>query len=300
MKKLPSALIAAVVLVAGCGGDGSNPLTGGSTSGGGGGGGGGGGSAIPSELSQDLRAAEFNPNTNRLVLRINGMDAPNSTATFIRDATLDVASADGTTNYRAFRVQTTSDNRYYLALFAAGDDVTTGGVTTEPQFNSYFGGATYTKSSSANLPTTGSAIFHSGYAGVISEQDPNGADRPTRTSGEAFLSVNLTEKKVEGEIRNRLNVEDSSALTTAIMRLTTLEGDEFLGNVFIGSTNAGDYGGVISGNIANSEPGSTTGRSPGEVAGVLVFDPYGTSGLTEYGSFIAPVCGGPNASANCP
>ena len=265
-------------------------------------------SGIPVTLAQQLNSATYDPVAETLTLNITGLDAPLSTANFIRDATLDIASGDGTTNYQAYRIQTTTDNRYYLAYFAAGSDVSAGAAGTELEFGSIFGGTTYDRLNTSAIPTAGSAVYHSGYAGIISATPIIGLDRPTRVSGDAFFSVNLTEGLVEGSITNRDYVDavDGSGQISVLvlsdldLLVTSLSGAEFFGDVLIGLQDVGDYGGVLAGIAANTEPGTVGGTSPAEVAGVLVFDPFATSGFTEYGVFVAPVCGGSSASPSCP
>ncbi len=291
--------ISALAILASCGEGLNGPV---------GGGGGGGGSTtapgateVPAEVAGSLKAATYNASAGTLTMDVTGLDSPGTQASFTRDASLDIVSADGTTTYQAFRTQTTSDNRYYLAYFASGNSVFAGITGTEAEFATSFGGTTFQRINTTDIPASGSAVFHTGYVGIV-DQRPTGLDRPLRVTGDAFISVNLTEDLIEGGVTNRAYADPTGlpALLPIALKVTDLDGAAFAGNVTTLTGDVlGDYAGTLGGTIANTAPGTVAGQSPEEVAVTMVFNPY-KDPIIEWGGFVAPVCGGPAASPSCP
>ncbi|MCF6315714.1 MAG: hypothetical protein L3J30_05365 [Marinosulfonomonas sp.] len=166
-----------------------------------------------------------------------------------------------------------------------------GAIATEAEAASAFGGTTYTRTGTFTRPTAGTARYHGGYAGIIDNNLATGIDRGLRTSGDAFIRVNFNEGvegHLEGWVENRQIIDTGALLDRIELKDTALTNGEFFGDVIIGTTDVGDYGGVLGG------AGAT------EIASVLVFNPFGTDAITEYGVFILPECSTANASPNCP
>ena len=299
MRSIISAIMG-LGLLASCG-EGLNGPVGGGSGGGGGSTTGPGATEVPAAVADNLAAANYNPTAGTLTLQITGLDGPNTGTNFTRDASLDIISPDGTTTYQAFRTQTTTDNRFYLAYFAAGNSVFAGISGTESDLAASFGGTTFQRTNSTDIPVSGSAIFRTGYVGLIN-QPPTGLDRATRVTGDAFISVNLTEDLIEGSVTNRTFLDPTvlGPLPDIALQVTALDGTDFKGKVtYFNGQAIGDYAGTLGGNIANAAPGSVAGQSPEEVAATMVFNPYNDP-IVEWGGFVAPVCGGPSASPACP
>ncbi len=279
--------------LAACTGTG-NPLTG--TGGGGGGTGGSTGGTIPASLTGSLSGSTYNGNTQTLRISLTGLDSPNLVANMVRTPALDVVSADGTTTYRAFTIQETLVNRQYLALFASGNYVSAGAVATEVQFSQHFGGAAYTRIGLLVPTPSGTARYIGGYTGIINLAPNATTDRAARVAGNAFISANFNEGLVEGSITNRSVVDATDAtsflnaavLNDVSLHVTDIADNEFFGDVMMGATDVGDYGGIFGG--PNAE----------EVAGVMVFSPFNDPTIMEYGVFVLPECASANASPSCP
>ena len=244
---------------------------------------------IPATLSVNLNSSDLDlTDTANPVLSINisGLDGTGATNTFVRAAALDVTNTGGD-NYLAYTLQSVSNRRQYLALFASGTAVTAGVVATEAEFNSQFGGGTYARIDSFSIPTTGEAEYTGTYAGLITHSPDGGTtDRAAITSGTIELNVDFSEPNIEGGVTGRTITDSVSAgsyfggtstLSDLVLKVTKPTDGVFAGDVFIGVEDVGAYGGVLGGVDAS------------EVAGVLVFNPFPADTETfEYGTFVLP------------
>jgi len=266
-----------------------------------GGGGGGGGvvsgtGTVPTALAANLSEATYDASSNSLSLTVNGFDHPALNGAYTRNVPLDVISADGTTTYQAYTYQENVQARQYLALFATGSTVYAGAVATEGENGTAFGGTTYARISTYSRPTSGSAQYRGGYAGIL-DSDTGGNDRGSQVAGDVNIRVNFeegVEGHIEGNITNRRIIDVvptgfDATLANLDLIDTALTGGEYFGDVRIGSQVVGNYGGMVGG------VGAT------EIAGVIVITPYiSTDLIHEYGTFVLPGCSTANASPTCP
>ncbi|MEO6299378.1 MAG: hypothetical protein ABIO62_07085, partial [Paracoccaceae bacterium] len=154
----------ALLLLAACGG---NPFT---TTPIDGGGGGDTGLAVPAAVSKDLRSITYTENGGgKLTVDMNGLVASGHSATFVRDASLDIGG------YQAFTYQETGLQRSYLAFVATNSrgNLLATAVADGGQFNNHFGGANFARISVYQKPVvkdgveTGQFSYAGDYAGVL-------------------------------------------------------------------------------------------------------------------------------------
>lgn len=299
--------LAAVALVAACGGDPWAP-----DDGGGGGGGGGTTDPVPEEVSKNLVAISYDPADNG-TLRVNleGLTASSQTVAFLRAPKLDI---DG---YQAFIYQETGLQRSHLALVATNERGTLEAyaVADGGQFNRHFGGArfaqvtAYRRPSVAQGPTpgpeTGQFSYAGSYAGVFVPGDwanttlPPGLrpSEPWRVRGDALINANFANNLVNGGVANRVLLDESGNPVTSIelQDLALIETGIADDGTFLGDVEfAGAPGGAI-GNYA----GAFGGNGATDVAGVLVFNPVNDPHIWEYGVLNLPRCDLAGASPLC-
>jgi hypothetical protein len=282
MSQRITSVLLLTLLLAGCGG---NPLTDGSGNGGGGGGGGGGGTpTIPEALKGNVQSVSYNPaGGGSLTAVIDPLDASPITATFSRDATLDIPG------YQAFTYRETSSNRLFVALLAtSGNGDASAGVIGSGQFTEMVWGANYTGSTFSEPSSGGLASYAGDYAGVLNAGVPaSGPGAPFdpirvyRVDGDFLVNADFTNNSVEGGVRNRTIVDTATPLADLFLQITEVNADgTFAGEVAYGdTTQAGTYGGVFGGTGATAVAGAI------EVAPV-----QGDSDLLERGVFVGDVC----------
>lgn len=268
---------------------------------------------IPSELAGDLKSISYNGSTT-LTVDVSSLDIGDRTVSYVRNPAMDVPG------YIGFSVQDDPLDRMFVALVAVSNsgDLQAGVVADGGQFNRYFRGGFYNRTSSANLPTTGQVSYAGNYAGITNIASTGGnllpvapgtptdtlPGEPARTQGTVFLNVNFDDNSVNGTIYNRDFVDAALAATGSLesLALTPAQIDsngEFLGTVeFSGLPNEGkqgSYGGIFGG------PG---GRD--EVAGIIYLtniflstDARDTDFDSEVGVFVLPRCGTAGAPAIC-
>ena len=286
------------------GGEGNNPINGG--------GGGGGGTTqndIPEELARNLQRINYNADTDTLIVEISSLDSGDTTATYDRNAALDVPG------YSAFTLQDDPLDRMFVALVAASTDgsVQAGVVADGGQFNRFFSGGFYERTGPYSQPTTGQVSYAGAYAGITNLSaagdnlldPPPGTDpsllpnEPRITVGTAFLNVSFGDNSVNGAIFDRSFADDGETLPDVTLVETALDNNgEFLGTVeFSGRPDEGgigSFGGILGGEGATS------------VAGVIYLDsiylsddPRNSGFENEVGVFVLPQCGTPGAPAVC-
>jgi len=307
--QLTAPLCALAVALTGCGG--SNPVNGSGGSGGSGASTGGSlvENTIPEELAKNLTKISFDAASGTLTVEMTSLDDPTSTATYTRNAALDVPG------YTAFSAQNDALDRMFVALAAASSDgsVQAAVVGDGGQFNRFFSGGYYERLE-GNVPTSGLVSYAGTYGGVSNLNDPAGGallptppgtpgeiapGQPRQTQGDIFLNVDFTDNTVNGAIYNH-QFTDGEALPSITLVVSDIDGNgEFLGSTeFTGRPDLGTngtYGGIV---------GGTDGSS---IAGIVALD---TIFLPDdardsnfdalIGVFVLDQCGGTGAPAVCP
>lgn len=255
---------------------------------------------VPDALKKNISAASYNPDTGRLVLRLEGLDGGPQDLVYTRTPALDV---DG---YQAFTHQDDPLDRHFTALVAQSSDgsVTAGAVADGGQFNRYFGGGFYQRSGNFDAPReSGGQVSYAGsYAGVTNLDSPGDQllplpagvdpalvpDQSARTQGSIFLDVSFEDNAVNGAVYDRTLVDYGIDLPSLVLvRGTISDEGTFLGNVeFDGSVGngIGTYGGIFGGRDAHS------------VGGTLVLTDvdntiHSWTGDEEIGVFVLTQCG---------
>lgn len=278
----------ALVLLAGCDG---NPLA----SSGGGGGVTGGSSVVPAAVRVNMNAATYTPGDATIKVNMTSQDAASLSATYTRNAALDVAG------YQAYTYQESTSNRYVVAMVKETGSVK-GLVAVEGgQFDTYHGGGDYVRADLFTVPSSGVGAkydYSGSYVGMMNIgvplSGPGGDLDPTRayrTTGRALITADFTEMLVSGGIDNRAIVDpgvDSSLTPLATISLSETgvsSAGTFAGRVRIGTQEVGDYAGLFAGLDAS------------QVAALLVFNPYSNSAIIkEHGLIVLDNCaaaGGP-------
>lgn len=264
---------------------------------------------IPDDLKKNVSAVSYNPDTERLVLRLNGLDGGPEDLVYSRNAALDVGG------YQAYTYQDDPLDRHFTAMVAESNDgsVIAGAVADGGQFNRYYGGGFYQRSGNFDAPnaSSGQVSYAGTYAGVTNVDSaggdllpvPAGTDTailPAQSAvveGEIFLNVNFGDNAVNGGVFNRRFVEDTSVTLPDIVLISTdiSEDGIFHGEVEFGtsvSSGIGTYGGIFGGNNATS------------VGGVIALSDvdnniYSWTGDEEIGVFVLTQCGQPGDDALC-
>lgn len=303
----------ALLLLAACDGNPFSPVPGG-------GGGGTPGLAVPAEVSRDLRSITYSPNKGgQLSVDLNGLVASGGSATFVRDASLDVG------NYQAFKYQETGLQRSYLAYVAKNKrgDLLVTAVSDGGQFNAHYGGATFARISVYQAPTvrdgveTGQFSYAGDYAGVLTVGDatsatlapgltPNGA---YHVEGDTLINANFANSLVNGGVDNRF-VLDNAGNRVDVNADGNVDSNDMLPAIAL-LPSAINSSGAFTGDVQIFGPPDTPGSKIGtyaglfggigatDVAGVLVFNPLTGASPEEFGVFNLPRCDTAGASPLC-
>jgi hypothetical protein len=310
--------LAAMMLLAACGG---SPWVEDDGSGNGGGDGDGGSdtsTAVPDAVKVNLRSIAYSPaNGGTLKVNLQGLQSSPQSVAFQRDRSLDIQG------YRAFTYQETGLQRKYLALVRENErgNLRVAAVADGGQFNRHFGGTTfaridaYSRPNLSNGTEKGQFSYAGTYAGVFVPGDPANNTLPDdlrpnqtlRVRGDALINANFANDLVNGGVDNRwlldsrgrridlngdgtLNAEDQlNAIAFPSMQMN--KSGRFVGDVeFSGDPNASI------GKVA----GLFGGRGATDVGGTLVINPIGgESDIWEYGAFTLPRCDTAGASPLC-
>ncbi|MBL8562474.1 MAG: thymidylate synthase [Gemmobacter sp.] len=268
----PKVTIAALLLLAACGG---NPMP--DPGGDGDGDGGDGTITVPESVAVNVKGAKYDPDKDRLQLTI-ALDSSNPVlATYERAENLDVKG------YRAYKMQEDPLDRMFVALAAESADGKTRAVTVADggQFGEYRGGGHYERDGNFDPPSasetkdgTGLVTYAGRYAGVQNIDEPGNPDvlepvpgtdptilpsQPRRVRGEIVLNADFVDNEVNGAIINR-RVVGGAALDTVFLRGTGITEDgTFEGEVSAIHSDAetieGSYGGVFGGSNSSSVAG---------------------------------------------
>lgn len=296
--------LAALLLLAACGG---NPWQ--ETDGGGDGDGDGGGNsstAVPAAVKVNLRSMSYSPaDGGSLRVNLQGLQSSPEQVAFTRDAARDVAG------YRAFTYQETGLQRKYLALVRdnARGNLRVMAVADGGQFNRHFGGTTFARIDAFTRPNVtsgteeGQFSYAGTYAGVFVPGEPASTtlppslqpNQPATVRGDALINANFANDQVNGGVTNRWVIDSSG---NRVLRLESIAfpateinaGGRFVGDVeFAGEDKAiGTVAGLFG------------GRGATDIAGTLVINPIeGEDGIWEYGVFTLPRCDTAGASPLC-
>ncbi len=282
-------------------------------------------SEVPASILNDLDRISFNADTNTLT--VSGLTQDG--VPLVNDYTaLATTLAPG---YVTFTGQNDPLGRHATAFVASRDGVQAGVVMTGGQFNKFFGGSFFERTSGGYTPpTTPASRFDVTYVGnyaaglnfpgpetdllpITGPLDPN-VSRPQQTAyitGLMFVNVDLNDMQVEGEIYNRTAVFNPSlTFTSDLPDLPDL--------VLVEGALAGD--GTFSGNIEidasdtnSGVPSNPVGDAVGDFAGVIggpggnaiaggTFIENFTEDLDneiEYGVFVLDLCDASSADPVC-
>lgn len=263
---------------------------------------------VPDDLKINVEAVSYNPDSETLTLRLNGMDGGPADLRYTRNAALDVQG------YQAYTYQDDPLDRHFTALVAESNDgsVIAGAVADGGQFNRYFGGGFYQRSGSFDAPTgtSGQVSYAGSYAGVTNLDapgddllDPPGDADPTilpaqsaRVQGDIFLNVSFNDNSVNGAVTNRSLVDYSIDLPDIVLVRSDIdENGVFHGDVefdVASTTGIGTYGGIFG------------GRDAASVGGTLFLEDidnniYNWTGDNEIGVFVLTQCGLPGDAELC-
>ncbi|WP_375175704.1 thymidylate synthase [Pseudooceanicola sp.] len=325
IRKTTAALLAMLAL-ASCGGDGTNPfdddtttdddVTDEETING-----------IPAGLASNLTNAVYDPDSGTLSLTLEGFDATPIVASFVRNAALDV---DG---YQAYTLQDDPLDRHFTALTRRSTDpgttVKAGVVGDGGQFNYFYSGGYYERSGSYSPPSSGGTpaglVSYAGsYVGVtnmnVNSASPNNdlqaiadptiptLNRPQqarRVTGDIFLNVSFGDNAVNGGISNR-NIVDGDPTVNggllAVPDIVLVQGViDGTAGTFAGSvehagetgTSIGAFGGIFGGTDATAVGGVV------EVEQIDINDGLGLENEFERGVFVLDRCGTANDDPIC-
>ena len=280
--------------LAGCSGDGYNPITnpkptdtdtgGGTTT-----------SGIPAALAGNVSTMSYNASLGTLSITLSGLDADAVKANFTRTPSLDIGQ------YAAFITQDDPLDRLFTALAATSFDgsVTAGVVADGGQFGRYFPGGFYVQNSAYVPPSVAGLASYAGRYAAVSNTDapganllpvPGGTDpallpaESARIDGMIFINIQFGENQLNGVIFNRQYTDYNTSLPDVLLIPATLATDgSFYGTVEMGGTAIGSYGGVV---------GGSGGTSIAGVVETTNFDPNdGTTLDEERGVFVLTRCG---------
>ncbi|WP_151717678.1 thymidylate synthase [Gemmobacter serpentinus] len=306
--------IAALLLLAACGGP--SPFPGdGTDDGGDGDGGDGGGSetiTVPESLAVNVTGVKYDKKADQLRVAITGIDSTPQLVTYERYAKLDVPG------YHAFKIQEDSLDRMFVALAAEAPDGKTRAVTVADggQFAYYFGGGYYERTGAFSRPNIKSSqggtgqVTYAGRYGAVQNVEQDGSPdalpvkpgtepglvprQPRRVKGDVFINANFADNVVNGTVYNRRVVGTGERLERIILAPTEItEQGTFLGDAEAINdevdTITGNYGGVFGGK------GSTS------VAGLVHLEQFDDDMKKEqeHGVFVLTKCGQPKSAAVC-
>lgn len=302
----PKVMIAALLLLAACGG---NPLPNADDGDGDGDGDGDTGTiTVPESVAVNVKGAKYDPDNDTLQLTI-ALDSSNPVlATYERAENLDVKG------YKAYKMQEDPLDRMFVALAAESADGKTRAVTVADggQFGEYYGGGHFERDGGFDAPSasetkdgTGLVTYAGRYAGVQNIEQPGNPDvleplpgtdpdllpgQPRRVQGQIVLNADFVDNQVNGAITDR-SVVGGAALDTVYLRGTGItENGTFEGEVSAVNTQAepitGSYAGVFGGDNSAS------------VAGLVHLTSFDDDIdlEQEHGVFVLTQCGQPGAA----
>lgn len=211
---------------------------------------------ISENLSEDLVAAVYDPNSETLSLNLTGLDSGTVDGNYERNPSLD------TNGYIGFSTQSDPLDRLFIALAGISADQSIEAVVVADggQFNRFFGGGYFRGPQSVEVqepaeegadiaggdpifttvafvkPTTGLVSYAGDYAAVTNVpargdnllERPDGFEaetlvprQPARVVGDIFINVDFADSSINGEIFNRewvdhFNVADGAEIVNGV------------------------------------------------------------------------------------
>lgn len=326
IRKTTAALLA-MLAMASCGGNGTNPFDNTDDGGGTGTPGDDTVNGIPASLANNLTNAVYDPDSGTLSLTLEGFDATPIVASFQRNAALDV------NGYQAYTLQDDPLDRHFTALTRRstdpGQSVKAGVAGDGGQFNYFYSGGYYERSGTYSAPSSGGQpqglVSYAGdYVGVTNLNvdaaspandlqtvaDPNvpTVNRPSqarRVTGDIFLNVSFGDNSVNGSISNRQILDGDPAVNGGILAvpdIVLVQGEiDGTTGTFTGSvehagrtgTTIGGFGGIFGGVAATAVGGVVT------VDQIDISDGLGLENEFERGVFVLDRCGTANDDPIC-
>ena len=261
---------------------------------------------IPEQVSSGLEAITYDPVAQTLVVRGIALDDSPINATYTRKPGLD---RDG---YEAYTAQSGSLRRHSTAYVREIDGARAAVVVTGGQFQYFFGGALYARTSggfdapSATTPTAGQVTYAGSYVGLLnapgSGEDllpvaPGTATGPlpvqaSEVTGQVLINADFADNQVNGLVYNRqADVFDISSDLNLELAPTAIDpaSGTFSGEVTQNLQQRGQYGGVFAGTDSSAVAG-----------GLFVSDHIdGFENEEEYGIFVLSKCGTPTEDPIC-
>lgn len=259
---------------------------------------------VPAAIAGDLDGAAYAAGAETLTVQIT-LDSGVVNAVYGRNSAYDILNTDGAPQYLAFTNQDDPLDRFGTGLAGQSADGAVQAVVVADggQFTKFFGGATFSQTSTYTAPTTGLVSYAGTYAGLINVSTRDGTlpapgadldllpERSGRVRGDIFLNAGFADNSINGAIINRQDVDGLGfTLDTVFLIPGTIGADgTFGGDAQDREQNSvGSYAGIFGGNGATS------------VAGGIKLDGEFADGVTneiEYGIFVLNRCG---TSANEP
>ncbi|MEO9572751.1 MAG: hypothetical protein ABJ263_19650 [Tateyamaria sp.] len=280
---------------------------------------------VPATILNDLERISFNADTNTLTVTGLTQDG----VPLVNDYT--AAATTLAPGYVTFTGQNDPLGRHATAFVASRDGVQAGVVMTGGQFNKFFGGSFFERTSGGyTAPTTPESRFDVTYVGNYAaglnfpgpvtdllpitgglDPDVNVPQQTAYITGLMFVNVDLNDMQVEGEIYDRTAVFNPGLVFTAdlpelpdlVLVEGALAGDgTFSGNIEIDAsdTNTGVPSNPVGGDVGDFA-GVIGGPGGNAIAGGTFIENF-TDDLDneiEYGVFVLDLCDATSVDPVC-
>lgn len=257
---------------------------------------------VPEDIASDLESFSYDPVNQTLTVTGLTLDDTPVASTYRRRPNLDVPG------YEAYTQQNGSLDRHVTAYVRERDGVVAGIAVTGGQFDSFFGGGTYSRTGGfdpAGNGQTGGVVSYAGeYVGLLNAGTlgpdllpvaPGTPDdiRPRQSAevtGRIFINADFTDNSVNGRIfQRRIPDIDRDIENVDLAPGTIAANGSFTGSLDQGTSSVGSYAGVFGGPNSSAVGGAL--RAEGHIG----FN----SDLIEHGAFVLAQCGTPGASPIC-
>ena len=258
---------------------------------------------IPAAISSDLEGISYDPVSQTLTVRGVSLDDTPFEAVYRRRPGLDRGG------YEAYTAQDSSLDRHSTAYVRDINGTRAAIVVTGGQFEHYFGGGVYGRSSAYDPPdsTAGSGLvsYAGNYVGLLNIAGDGGDLLPVapgtpneirpvqaaEVTGRVLINADFADNQVNGAVFQRSAPDLPGAVLDdlALVPTTINENGTFSGDITIDLQNRGTYGGIFG------------GTDSAAVAGALFANEHidGFTNEEEYGVFVLQQCGTPGADALC-
>lgn len=263
-------------------------------------------SGVPDSISSGLESITVETATNTITVRGIALDDSPIDAVYARAPALDRPG------YEAYTNQSGSLRRHSTAYVGEVDGARAVVVATGGQFQYYFGGALYDRTSGSfeepdvNTPNSGQFTYAGTYVGLLnapgSGEDllPVAPGTPSEVlpvqaaevTGNVIINADFADDQVNGLVFNRvadgIDISADPDLELAPTAIDPTTGS-FEGEVTQNLQGRGDYGGIFAGTDSSAVAG-----------GLFVSDHIqGVENEEEYGIFVLSRCGTPNEDPIC-